>query len=145
MEHNRVVDSSAKWLAFSSTNFSANKAQLAPVIGDAYTKALVGAEMHIAEALATEAQKKIHSITALEADQSEPIPAASIAYAKTAVSSMAAPTKETDTGTVKYMANVLLQSSVSTAWYPPIWTNGGLWIRQSHSVTQNEIGELVIT
>ena len=34
---------------------------------------------------------------------------------------------------------------VDIAWYPPIWINGGLWIRQSHNVTQNENGELVIT
>ncbi len=33
---------------------------------------------------------------------------------------------------------------LGTAWYPPKWVNGGLWIRQSHSVTQNEAGELVI-
>lgn len=34
---------------------------------------------------------------------------------------------------------------LDSAWYPPIWVDGGLWIRQSHSVTQNENGELVIT
>lgn len=34
--------------------------------------------------------------------------------------------------------------SFGTAWYPPVWVAGGLWIRQSHSVTQNENGELVI-
>lgn len=38
----------------------------------------------------------------------------------------------------------LSESSVSSAWYPPVWVEGGLWIRQSHSVTQNENGELVI-
>lgn len=34
--------------------------------------------------------------------------------------------------------------ALDTAWYPPVWVDGGLWIRQSHSVTQNENGELVI-
>lgn len=34
---------------------------------------------------------------------------------------------------------------LASAWYPPIWVNGGLWIRQSHGVTQNDNGELVIT
>lgn len=33
---------------------------------------------------------------------------------------------------------------IDSAWYPPVWVDGGLWIRQSHSVTQNENGELVI-
>lgn len=33
---------------------------------------------------------------------------------------------------------------LDTAWYPPVWIDGGLWIRQSHSVTQNKNGELVI-
>lgn len=33
---------------------------------------------------------------------------------------------------------------LDTAWYPPVWVDGGLWIRQSHNVTQNENGELVI-
>ena len=39
----------------------------------------------------------------------------------------------------------LVSCELGTAWYPPKWVNGGLWIRQSHSVTQNENGELVIT
>lgn len=37
-------------------------------------------------------------------------------------------------------ANVVIDS----AWYPPVWIDGGLYIRQSHNVTQNENGELVI-
>ena len=36
-------------------------------------------------------------------------------------------------------------AAIGTAWLPPVWIDGGLWIRQSHSVTQNENGELVIT
>lgn len=36
-------------------------------------------------------------------------------------------------------------AAISTAWLPPVWIDGGLWIRQSHSVTKNENGELVIT
>lgn len=42
-------------------------------------------------------------------------------------------------------AATLCSAVLSTAWYPPVWVDGGLWIRQSHSVTQNEKGELVIT
>lgn len=34
---------------------------------------------------------------------------------------------------------------IDSAWYPPVWIDGGLYIRQSHNVTQNENGELVIT
>lgn len=33
---------------------------------------------------------------------------------------------------------------IDSAWYPPVWVDGGLYIRQSHNVTQNENGELVI-
>lgn len=36
-------------------------------------------------------------------------------------------------------------AAIGTAWLPPVWIDGGLWIRQSHSVTKNENGELVIT
>lgn len=36
-------------------------------------------------------------------------------------------------------------SYLDTAWYPPIWVSGGLWIRQSHEFYTNENGELVIT
>lgn len=43
------------------------------------------------------------------------------------------------------MAASLCSAVLGTAWYPPKWVNGGLWIRQSHNVTQNENGELVIT
>lgn len=34
---------------------------------------------------------------------------------------------------------------LDSAWYPPKWVNGGLWIRQSQIVMQKENGELVIT
>lgn len=36
------------------------------------------------------------------------------------------------------------RASLDTAWYPPVWVDGGLWIRQSHSVSETENGELVI-
>ena len=145
MEHNRCVDCSAEWLASSVTDFSAGAAQISPVIGESYSKALMAAEPGVAEALAAESQKKMYSIMESEMGQREPIPAAGIAYSKAAVSSMAVPTKAADTGAVKYAANVLGRFTVSNAWYPPVWVDGGLWIRQSHGVTTNENGELVIT
>lgn len=45
---------------------------------------------------------------------------------------------------INLQAGNRISCKLSSAWWPPIWVNGGLWIRQSHSVTQNEIGELVI-
>lgn len=42
------------------------------------------------------------------------------------------------------MSRSLCRAVLDTAWYPPVWVDGGLWIRQSHSVTQNDNGELVI-
>lgn len=144
MEHNRCVDSSAEWLAASRTDFFADKAQTKPVSGEAYSKSRVDAETKSVEALAAETQRIMHSRTVLEMDQSEPIPAESRAIAQSAISSMAVPTRAADTGAVAYTANMHVQFAVSTAWYPPVWVDGGLWIRQSHSVTQNENGELVI-
>lgn len=44
----------------------------------------------------------------------------------------------------KGVSKTLCRVSLDTAWIPPVWVDGGLWIRQSHSVTQNENGELVI-
>lgn len=48
---------------------------------------------------------------------------------------------------IKYIGAVEVpytKVTIYSAWLPPIWVDGGLWIRQSHGVTQNEIGELVI-
>ena len=36
-------------------------------------------------------------------------------------------------------------AKLSTAWYPPLWVEGGLWVRQVHRAEENEMGELVIT
>lgn len=47
--------------------------------------------------------------------------------------------------TASNFAGTNVSCELGTAWYPPIWVNGGLWIRQSCSVTQNENGELVIS
>lgn len=145
MEHNRCVDSSAEWLAASRTDFFADKAQTKPVSGEAYSKSRVDAETKSVESLPVEAQEIMDSRTVLEMDQSEPIPAESRAIARSSVSSMAVPTRAADTGAVAYTANMHVQFAVSTAWYPPVWVGGGLWIRQSHGVTTNENGELVIT
>lgn len=42
------------------------------------------------------------------------------------------------------MSETLSEATLESAWYPPVWIDGGLWIRQSHSVTPNDNGELVI-
>ena len=39
----------------------------------------------------------------------------------------------------------LAQCALDTAWLPPMWVDGGLWIRQAYAVTQNENGELEVS
>jgi hypothetical protein len=33
-------------------------------------------------------------------------------------------------------------AQMDSAWFPPVWVNGGLWIRQAYGVTQNDDGSL---
>lgn len=38
-----------------------------------------------------------------------------------------------------------LVCSLDTAWLPPVWINGGLWIRQAYQVKRNEDGSLEVS
>lgn len=43
-----------------------------------------------------------------------------------------------------HKAGTRISCALDSAWYPPMWVDGGLWIRQAYSVTQNDNGEVVI-
>lgn len=43
------------------------------------------------------------------------------------------------------LSGVACRVSLDTAWLPPVWVDGGLWIRQAYSVVQNEDGSLEVT
>lgn len=49
-----------------------------------------------------------------------------------------------DTISVVHTSKSAVSCTIDTAWYPPEWIDGGLWIKQAHNVTQNDNGELVI-
>lgn len=36
------------------------------------------------------------------------------------------------------------KASLDTAWLPPVWVNGGLWIRQAHTIVHREDGSLEV-
>lgn len=38
----------------------------------------------------------------------------------------------------------LCKVALGTAWLPPVWVDGGLWIRQAYEITQNEDGSLEV-
>lgn len=39
-------------------------------------------------------------------------------------------------------AESVSSAQMDSAWHPPVWVNGGLWIRQAYEVTQNDDGSL---
>lgn len=38
----------------------------------------------------------------------------------------------------------IVHCALDTGWLPPVWINGGLWIRQAYAITQNENGSLEV-
>ena len=48
-------------------------------------------------------------------------------------------------GAAAVRINCATTCGLDTAWLPPVWVNGGLWIRQAYAVTQYENGELEVS
>ena len=49
-----------------------------------------------------------------------------------------------DTISVVHTSKSAVACTIDTAWYPPEWIDGGLWIKQTHNAIQNEKGDLII-
>ena len=49
-----------------------------------------------------------------------------------------------NTVSVGHSSKTAVACTIDTAWYPPEWIDGGLWIKQTHNAIQNEKGDLII-
>ena len=38
----------------------------------------------------------------------------------------------------------VFRAALDTAWLPPVWVDGGLWIRQAHTIARHEDGSLEV-
>ena len=126
----------------------------------------VSADVTGGTAVQTDANVSVVSTVSADATSAESLPVACEGVSKSVVSAEMVETNRAKpfratvlTGsTVEVAATIILPAQMEvktpvvslvscelgTAWYPPKWVNGGFWIRQSHGVTQNENGELVI-
>lgn len=140
----QYVETGAEVLSASLAEAQVETPLSLPVEAEVKTGTACEAEMLLMEPLPMEAGVLMGSLAEAELVQQRSRPLVSRVLSATSISAEADTVKPLYLE-AKHLAGTLVNCKIDTAWYPPIWVDGGLWIRQSHSVTQNENGELVIT
>lgn len=143
MESTKCIETSAELITGSRSDVEVEQLPPLHIEVGAVSHTCYGAEVEQFEALPAEARILFSSLAKAELVQKEPLPMAARALSGTKVTVDMAQAKPIDAEAVR-LISTLTYCKVESAWYPPVWVDGGLWIRQSHSVTQNENGELVI-
>lgn len=115
-----------------------------PLDTEVPSKSTVSAEVNRAEALPIE-PIHVHSSTLVEAElvQRPPLAMESkvISGAQVEVSVDCVQTVPVE---VASLPTSLVSCEIGTAWLPPVWVNGGLWIRQAHTINVREDGSLEV-
>lgn len=143
MESTRCTETAAERSSASSAWAEVERIPTLPTEAEGMSRTTCEAEVLQREALPAEAQARVPCLVAADADIKKSAPMAARSLLLVRVSADADRLKAMPTESTR-LSGLRVYCEVDTAWYPPIWVNGGLWIRQSHSVTPNENGELVI-
>ena len=144
MESTKCIEASVELITGSKSYVEVEQLPPLPIEAGGVSHTCCEAEATQCEALPMETGAVSYSRAKAELVQKEPIPMEAKTLSSTKVTADMAQAKPIDAEAAR-LIRTLTYCKVDSAWYPPIWVNGGLWIRQSHSVTQNENGELVIT
>ena len=114
-----------------------------PIETSVFTTAQIEAEAAQSASIHLEAEAKTGSRVEVEVGKRPAAPLS--ANVRTACQAdIAVTVKKTGSIVVLATAATMTCCRIDSAWYPPKWIDGGLWIRQVHSTDQNEQGELVI-
>ncbi len=139
----REAEASAGKLSTVIVQADAASVESLPAEVEAAVSSIREAEALTKESIPAESQLLVSSMVEAEVVSKPSIPA----ERRILISSMSQVSlggAESAVAGAEVLVGTLLSGELDTAWYPPVWVDGGLWIRQSHNVTQNENGELVI-
>lgn len=139
----RVLPADSNVLMGSAASIDMGSGAAMGTVADLYAVSGVAVEMDVSNPLPTDCESISGSAVSAEADKLPTVPMQSDVLTGTAISAVAASAKAPAVEW-EFLPITNVSCRLDTAWYPPVWVDGGLWIRQSHNVTQNENGELVI-
>ena len=138
------IETAVDIIASSAIDADIGKGESLPIESNAVSNSQAAAEAAACGSAPPEAKSKSNSMGTAEATKSKSYPVAAGAIFKTALSGEAEKILAAPVG-VANNSGVTVVCSIGTAWLPPVWIDGGLWIRQTQNVSQTENGELVIT
>lgn len=79
-----------------------------------------------------------------EVDKGEPMPISGRVISFSSVSAGVELAEHLVPMSCLHRSKTRVSCEFDTAWLPPVWVNGGLWIRQAHTINQREDGSLEV-
>lgn len=79
-----------------------------------------------------------------EVDQGEPLPVSGAVISFSRVSAAVGLAEHLVPMSSQHRSKTTVSCEFDTGWLPPVWVNGGLWIRQAHTINVREDGSLEV-
>lgn len=144
VEATRCVEMEIGQNSASTVQVESEMGQAQPMASEILSETLIEAELVQVEALPIE-PIHVHSSTLVKAElvQRPPLAIESKVISGTQME-VSVDCMQTVSAEVASLSASLVSCEVGTAWLPPVWVNGGLWIRQAHTINVREDGSLEV-